>query len=187
MKAIILIFLVSSLSCYSQKHIKIDFVFRDACADSVKILSYSMMYMYEDLKVFKSNGRNATLDSAGVYLLYLDIKKGGTVLAYDFMKYYDTGKEYIDTLVIPKLLYEVPALHSNIYYYYYCDSLADGEIVEYYPNGKKRCSGYFSKGLAEGNLDFFDIRGKLIKRIIYDDGVMGDSFHYYRRRKTFSY
>lgn len=183
---IALTFLLSLAVYNSLGQIEIRYTFRDVCNDSFVTVNYEL-FRFSDSKNFQSDGKDAMLDSTGVYLFSFVIRRNHENLLFSTDKFYKRGKSYVDTILIPKLLPRQNALHENNRDFYFCGLKASGIVKDFYPNGAIRMEGTFLNGIPISDIRFYNINGELVKKEIYKSGKYIDSKFYHNKDKSDSY
>ncbi len=180
----ILPILILSFSVYhSLRPIKISYVFRDACTDSLYMASYGLDQP-SNSGSYSSKGRELILDSPGVYIFGTVIWRNGENLLFGTDKVYKKGETYTDAIFIPKFLPRQNALHDNAIAFYTCGKKASGVVKDYYPNGMIRMEGTFLDGIPTSDIKYYNIKGRFVKKQIYRSGHYIDTKFYHDRDKT---
>jgi hypothetical protein len=104
----ILLTLLLSFAAYNtQGQIKISYIFRDACNDSLYTASYGL-FRFSDSKDFQSGGKDVILDSSGVYLFGTVIWRKGEALRFGTDKVYKKGKAYTSKML--SMIIQLPTI-----------------------------------------------------------------------------
>jgi hypothetical protein len=149
--------------------IRISYIFRDACNDSLLTTPYEL-FQPNNTKNYFSSGKDLILDSAGLYIFSMNIWRHDKNLQFTTNKFYQKGKTYIDTIYIPKFLPKRNALHERTIIYCFCNLKANGIVKDVYKNGVIRMEGNFLHGIPISDIKFYDINGNLVKKDIYKSG-----------------
>ncbi len=184
MRYLLLIFAISvSFSLFGQRSTR--FIFVDACSDEVTGLEFELTHFYinpESDKVQDSiqnikSGELITLNK-NLYFITANIKGNNWISTFYFDIYPDQTSES-DTLYLNKLRSNWNGLlHPQIVKHFYCDQIADGEVIERDINGTIRGTGTFEDGIPKSHIKFFDGNGNITKKEIYRNG-------YYVRTKKY--
>ena len=169
------ILLLTSSVCEAQ--VAVTLRFRDECKGDVIEVAYELSQL-DSAKFYNSHNGTIMLPSGGIYYLSAVFDRhtykglfGCTIQIGDI-------KVFSDTISIPKLLAEVPALHQQKTIYLTCSGVADGNYSEYNENGTRRIQGVFRNGLARGFLVAYDRNGKKKSKLKYRNGYLIRSRYY---------
>jgi hypothetical protein len=149
--------------------IKIDYLFRDLCTDSIIECSYQL-FRPQSSKVYTSNGKHIQLDSFGLFIFTLIYKRGNYDVLSTDNKFYKLKHNYIDTIEIPRLIKKALAIHESEISFCYCNTLANGSIIDYHYNGCVRMQGTFNNGVPTSNVRIYNYDGKLIEEQVFRNG-----------------
>lgn len=111
-------------------------------------------YEFEEEAFFES----IKVPNAGEYTLYYEFDKGPITVEIS------EGGKNSDTILLEGLHLVQYVSSPPMSEYRYCDSLAQGKIVEYYYNGYKRVEGTFEQGQAVDSLFYYYDNGQLKER-----------------------
>jgi hypothetical protein len=174
------------LTCFFiSGQIKINYVFRDLCTDSITVLDYEL-FQPSNLKLYKSNGKELIIDSTGLYIFSVSLWRDTENIVCTGNIFFQQGKTYNDTIIIPKFAEEIAALGQQSRIFTYCKLRANGLITDYYENGNVRMKGSFSNGIPISDILFYNFDGKLVKQEIYQSGLYKKTKfyrHFYSRSK----
>ena len=122
-----------------------------------------------DVKVFKVKD-SISLREPNLYFISMNVKRGNYEGDFNYSIALDKNKIYADTIDIPKILQcWSGALHDSSYgKFQYCDSICNGEEVEYYKNGNKKIEGFFINGKPKRKVKYYNKQGELILVEIYN-------------------
>jgi len=100
---------------------------------------------------------------AGLYQIVYSGKKYGKSVEWSDNLIINNATQSDTTVIIPRILRT--ARHNNStkysFTYYNCNELANGLIVDKYPNGNIRVKGNFKNGKALSKIERFDINGHI--------------------------
>ncbi len=161
-----------SLSQVNAQEVKFKLYGFNPCTRNIEAFSLFSLKKEENYYPKDSSGICVLPDTGRYILNFFDEQK-----EYFFNEF----KTYIDTLKIPSIQF-CHELSTRVAFsgYCCCDSLCQGDQVDFYSNGNKRIEGHFNKGKPIGILNFYystgqlqlvekyDNTGNLLKRIQYD-------------------
>ena len=153
---------------FSQK-IKYNLYVVDSCAGKVEHeLLYEIVKGKEKYIIADTLG-TITLPDTGTYTIRLHMPDFYSLLTDSLTLKVNEFKVYSDTIAFKKLVECVGGMHSGFSGFCVCDmERANGYLVDFYPNGKKRIEGTFKEGHAVGKLTYYYSSGG-IKEVHYYD------------------
>ena len=170
-----LLFIFGSTIAFSESRGR--FTFLDACNDS--IIKPQYWAFGPGFKESKVDSMGLIIDTVGSHMLQVIVHRGAVELIFDQTLSIEKPEDLQDTIVLPKLLEEwdvvVDPPPGRVTHFYYCDQLANGDLEDYYRNGKKRMKGSFKNGIPGPIVYYYDERGKLKRKVFYVNGVYKDS------------
>lgn len=141
---------------FTEAQIEVEYHFNNQCQSS--IIKDSISFELQNLttnKSFYSEDSKVIIPSPGKYKLFVTISNGKYERSYEEKMEFKDSQKVIDTLTIPKILFETDNDSKTSYSKYLkCDKVCDGYEVDYFENGKKRLEGNFSKGKAIWETEF---------------------------------
>ncbi len=156
--------------------IKVFIRFQDECKGEIVDAEYELS-QFDSGKFYQSKGATVVLPSKGLYYLTAIITRGNRRCLFGCPL--RIKKEiFRDTLDVPKLLTEAPALHQQRKLYLVCDSVANGKYIEYFKNGTVKLKGEFYDGLPDGYLISYDENGERKSKLKYKNGYLIRSRYY---------
>ena len=193
---IILFFLLFQSCCYGQFTITFHFV--SSCQKEINKDSISFSLQNQETgEMYFSENSKVIIPNIGKYELSVDIKNGVFEKTYDEMIEFKQITDLVDTLVIPRILYETDNNPNTKYLKYYnCNQICNGYQVDYFKNGKKRLEGDFVDGKPKWEREyeqngssikyFYDKMDRYIKWEYYDkSGKLTSYFINIYREKNF--
>ena len=165
MKILYTIFLLISFNAYSQSDYR--FVFYDACDEKTIELDYELWFYDSTLQI--NAGQQVELKE-NYYLLSALLNWEGQYATFSYDIYTSSiGKT--DTLYLNKIRSVWNGvLHPQIVNHYYCNDLANGEIIETDLKGNIRAKGKFDKGKAMKPILYYDEEGTILRKEVYRNG-----------------
>ena len=160
--------------------ISINFIFRDACSDSLIVRNYNLLHIRQFIH-YHSIGSDLTIDSAGTYVIDASFQRGDRNVYLSFFRRFLNKRSYKDTIPVPKLLKDVMGLHSSEQTFSYCNTPANGYIEDFYSNGNLRIKGTFKVGYPESILSFYNINGVLVRKDFFKNGKIYKSKHFNKK------
>ncbi len=144
----------------SADSIKFRLYMRDQCDGSITLTSFYYFTKSGDSSVFKPESGTyvCKLPSLGIYKLHF--------LLNEYPLTYNFKGQQSDTLNGPKVIFGYPNVDNPEFSpgYVVCNSKnAEGRIVDYFKNKKKRLTGTFHNGKLSGKLIYYDLNGEIVK------------------------
>ena len=152
MKNFTLTFLILFNVLSVQGQIEVKYYFKSKCENVINKDSITFeLQNVETLESFYSEDSKVTLPSSGKYELFVNINNGKFQKSFEEKFDYSNSQKVIDTIEIPKILFETtPNLNDDNYWNYsICNILCNGYITDYFSNGKKRIEGDFINGKSK--------------------------------------
>ena len=140
----------------TEGQIEVEFHFKNQCESAVAKDSISFeLQNLTTSESFYSEDSKVIIPSPGKYELFVTIRNGKYERSYEEKMEFQDSKKVIDTLAIPKILFETDNDSKTDYSKYLkCEKVCDGYEVDYFENGKKRLEGNFLKGKAIWETEF---------------------------------
>lgn len=148
---------LTSLSLNAQLSLK--FQFNDTCnrkIDSLYFVAYGILS-----SSYRSVGDSLQIQPGLYQITYTGKIKGKSMEWSDNLIITNlTGAD--TTVTIPRILKTSTFNTTKTYsfLYYYCNQLANGLLIDTYPNGKTRITGNFKEGRAISKVKYFNINGQ---------------------------
>ncbi len=173
-----LTFILLLLTCSALKaQVNVSLSFRDECSGKVIEGMFEMSKLDSGSLYISQNGI-VTLPYHGLYYLTATFNRGTFTGLFRTTIWISNKNIFSDTLSVPKLLAEAPALHQQKTIYLTCNGLVEGQYVEYYENGSIRLKGDFRKGVANGFVISYNKDGSKNSKLKYRNGYLVRSKHF---------
>ncbi len=143
---------------------------KTVCSDSVLLLNdYSLKG--KDTVYYSQNGVS-TVDKLGTYVLYSQtLNFGVEPIVFKFSSFQSHISDTIQNIALYSIVRpKKPKRKYKTGDWFYCDKLAEGYLVDYYLNGRKRIEGDFKKGSPIGILKYYNQSGTKIFQVHYKKG-----------------
>ncbi len=184
-------------NCKAQP-IEVELYFHNSCKSTIDTMEFELVDLFSS-KTYSSQHGIVKVDTMGYYMLSIYLLNENYVESY--YKYIDILQEgkITDTIFIPKIRFQTEtALHSQYWNYVNCGQICNGEEIDFYPNGNKRISGFFTNGKpseiteyrnngTKETISFFTLNDSRPHKIeYYDNNEKLESYevHLHRRNKT---
>jgi len=181
-KLLTYIFLFGSLLTEAQ--IEVKYYFKNQC--NSLIVQDSISYELQNLETnesYYSENSKVIIPTLGKYELSVTIRNGKYKRSYEEKIIFKESKKIIDTLTIPKILYETDNNSETDYSKYFkCDQVCNSYEVDYFENGNKRLEGNFVNGNAIWETEF-ERDGSSIK-YYYDKSNRYTKWEYYDQNEN---
>ena len=163
----------------TEAQIEVEFHFKNLCQS--KIIKDSISFELQNLitmESFYSENSKVIIPSTGKYELFVTISNGKYERSYEEKIEFKESKKVIDTLTIPKILFETEKDSETDYSKYFkCDKVCNGYEVDYFENGNKRIEGNFVNGNAIWETEFERDNSSI--KYYYDESNRYTKWEYY--------
>jgi hypothetical protein len=155
---LVVVFGVTLMQIGSADNSKFELYVRDQCTGAI---TCSRLYYFQekvDKKIYRPESKTGVciLPHTGEFQLYL--------FGTPYPLTYKYGGQSADTLNIPALFYAFPGVDVKKFpKWKFCNTTANGKLVDYFKPNIKRLEGQFNKGKPVGKLVYYDLNGKIIK------------------------
>ncbi|GGD10735.1 hypothetical protein [Hyunsoonleella pacifica] len=156
---------------------KIMLHFKGGCHE-IKDLQYVLYnlndyeYSSENIHFYEKQDTIITLKS-GLYhidISILDSKNEELVKSFSIKKEFKENEVYKDTITIPDIIRKMTRVlhYPKDLGFFKCDTICNGEIIEYHKNGNIKSKGIYINGRPSKNIFLFNEEGILTEIKIYD-------------------
>jgi hypothetical protein len=165
----------------TEAQIEVKYYFNNQC--ELFVVQDSISFELQNLETeesYYSENNKVMIPSPGKYELFVNIKNGKYERSYEDKIEFKDFQNVIDTLTIPKILFEIDNESETDYSRYFkCDKICNGYEVDYFENGNKKLEGNFINGNPIWETEF-ERDGSFIK-YYYNKSNQYTKWEYYNR------
>lgn len=163
MKMYIVIFCFLLSGTLNAREVKYKLYLKDNCKSTIEQVMYYVLKIGDEVYYPNEASGILELPDTGRYELYIVERLEPIEIIIDDYKL------KIDTISTPTINFKIETTSQpKLSGFYCCDTLCNGDYIDYYLNGNIRIEGKFKQGRAIGVVKYYNRKGGLIEGKVYN-------------------